>query len=171
MTTPIPNRGRSGTFDEVVDSCLRAIDSRQMSVEQCAARYPNYPELAGLLRMAVSVRDLPRPQMPAGATLEMQRRLQAQLRERVRASAPRKSGLAAFPFRRLLLTVGVIVLILFVGGFGVVTASARALPGDGVPFTVKRTAEQFRLNIARPRERPDVLYDLAESRLNEIHDL
>src|SRR5260221_1493552 len=171
MTTPISNKGGSENFDEILDSCLRAIDSDQMSVEQCATRYPNYPELAGLLRMAVSVRDLPRPQMPAGATLQMQRRLQAQLRERVRASAPRKSGLASFPFRRLLLTVGVIVLILFVGGFGVVTASARALPSDGVLYTVKRTAEQVRLNLARQSERPDVLYDLAESRLNEIHDL
>src|SRR5215470_2410149 len=100
MTTPVTNNGDNNNFDEILDRCLQAVEAGQMTIEQCAARYPNFTELASLLRMAAAFSDLPRPQMPATARLE--RRLQAQLRERVRASAPRRPAL--FPLRRLLLT-------------------------------------------------------------------
>src|SRR5512140_762728 len=110
MTTPVSNNPNN--IDEILDRCLQAVESGQMTIEQCAARYPNHPELAHMLRMAAAFRELPRPLMPSSA--QLQRRLQAQLRERVRATAPRRTP--SFPLRRLLLTIGVMLLIVFIGG-------------------------------------------------------
>ena len=92
MTTPVSNNNSNNNFDEILDRCLQAVESGQMSIEQCAARYPNYPELAGLLRMATAFTELPRPQMPGAAPL--QRRLQIQFREQYRTAAPRLESTA-----------------------------------------------------------------------------
>jgi hypothetical protein len=162
MTTPVTNNGDNNNFDEILDRCLRAVEAGQATIEQCAARYPNFPELANLLRMAAAFSDLPRPQMPAAARLE--RRLQTQFRERVRVSTPRRPAL--FPLRRLLLTVGAMLLILFGAGTGLVVVSANALPGDGLNYSLKRNIETIRLRFGN-----ETLYEIAETRLNEVRGL
>src|SRR5260221_2169812 len=67
--------------------------------------------------------------------------------------------------------MAVMLVIIFAGGAVVVFASADRLPGDGFLYTIKRNVEGVRLSFASQNDRPNVLYDIAETRLNEIRSL
>jgi hypothetical protein len=66
MTAPVSN-GNIRNFDETLERCLQAIERGQATVESCVTRFPEYQELGETLRMAIAVRSMPRPQMPAAA--------------------------------------------------------------------------------------------------------
>src|SRR5258708_21173134 len=123
-------KGRNDNLDEVLNRCLRAIESGQISVEECIARFPQFPELGALLHTALLLSDLPRPPMPTAFTIRTQRRLQNHLRERVRATLRRRAASGRSLLGRLAFFMGVFALIMFSGGATLVRAAHSAVPGD-----------------------------------------
>src|SRR5437667_11178218 len=75
-------------FNDILERCIQAVTAGQATVEECVARFPDYPELGDLLRLSTTLTDLPRPPMPAAFSAKTQQRLQTQFRERMRASRP-----------------------------------------------------------------------------------
>src|SRR5436190_12047902 len=131
----------SDNLNDILERCIQAIENGQASVEECVARFPDYPELGNLLRVAITFREMPRPEMPAAFTAKIQQRLQAQLRQRVRGSRPARAPLGWLP--RLAIAVVVIVLIVGAGGTAVVRAAADTTPYDGLLYRIKRFGEGF----------------------------
>src|SRR5258708_2862049 len=162
--------GREDNLDEALSRCLRAIESGQISLEECIAKFPQFPELGALLHTAMLVGDLPRPPMPTPFTMRTQRRLQLHLRERVRAAPRRRATSGRSVLSRLALMMGVLALILFAGGAALVRAADSAVPGDTL-YPIKRTAEQVNLTFADSTNRPALLVTLAQTRVKEIGTL
>src|SRR5690242_10515037 len=170
MTGPVQNNnGEKNNYDEILDRCLRAIERNQATIESCVKRFPEYQELGDLLRMALAVRGLPRPTMPAAFTTRTQQQLQAQLRARVRAQHTPSNRRPVW--LRFVLAAGLIVILLTLGGAALVRASDNALPHDGFLYSVKRTVERANLFFASAQGKPDVLLHMAQARLTEISTL
>ncbi len=171
MTAPVSNgNGNIRNFDETLERCLQAIERGQATVESCVTRFPEYQELGETLRMAIAVRGMPRPQMPAAAATKTRQRLQSHLRAQVRArdsQVRRRSRLLSLPLVRFVLAVGLVALVLFAGGAGLARASESALPGQPL-YPVKRVIERGELLFASNQARPGVLYHIAEKRIGEV---
>src|SRR5450432_4188590 len=161
---------RPNNLDEALNRCLRAVESGQISVEECVARFPQFPELEALLHTALLVNDLPRPPMPTAFTLRTQRRLQSHLRDRVRAAQRSRASTWWSSLGRLAVITGIFILILFAGGAVLVRASESAIPGDAL-YPIKRTTEQVSLTFANSITRPPLLVTLAQTRIQEIGTL
>src|SRR5713226_9344149 len=130
-------------FNDILERCIQAVTNGQASVEECIARFPDYPELGDLLRLSTTLQDLPRPPMPAAFATKTQQRLQTQFRERMRASRPSRAPRMLTGWRalwRALVVVALVVIVLVAGGYGVVHASDQTVPGDFL-YGVKRTNE------------------------------
>ncbi len=163
-------KGRNDNLDEALNRCLRAIESGQISVEECIARFPQFSELGALLHTALLLSDLPRPPMPTAFTVRTQRRLQNHLRERVRATLRRRAASGRSLLGRLAFFMGVFALIMFAGGAALVRAADSAVPGDTL-YPIKRTTEQVNLAFADSSTRPAVLVTIAQTRVKEIGTL
>src|SRR5258707_6096440 len=134
-------KGRNNNLDEALNRCLRAIESGQISVEECIARFPQFPELGALLHTALLLSDLPRPPMPTAFTIRTQRRLQNHLRERVRATPRRRATSGRALLGRLAFFMGVFALIMFASRAAPVPAGDSAVPRDTV-YPIQRTPVQ-----------------------------
>jgi hypothetical protein len=169
MTIPVnPGTGSTDNLDEILDRCLRAIERNRATIEACAARFPEYPELADLLRTAVTLRGFSSVEMPAAFTARTQQQLQAQLRKSVRANRAAPSGWdLLFRFAAVL---AVVIILFTAGGFGLVRASVSALPGDTL-YGLKRYVEQTELAYASPQTQAAVLNHIADTRLDEVNAL
>src|SRR5262245_37879207 len=154
----------SDNLNDILERCIQAIESGQASVEECVARFPDYPELGSLLQVVVAFRDMPRPEMPAAFTVKTQQRLQAQLRQRVRAARPARARLSWLP--RFAIALLVIVLVVGAGGAAVVRAAADTVPGDTL-YGAKLFGEEVQLAIPGAN-RADVQYNIARERVREI---
>ena len=92
---------------EVLDLCLRQMQQGK-TIEDCAARYPHYPELVQLLRTAAAVQSAAALTMPVSQADQLEQRLLGQLRDR----QPIPPKARTRPLLRLLQTVPVRLLLL-----------------------------------------------------------
>src|SRR5258708_37001811 len=107
-------------FNDILERCIQAVTNGQASVEECIARFPDYPELGDLLRLSTTLQDLPRPPMPAAFATKTQQRLQTQFRERMRASHPSRPPRMLSGWRalwRALGSAGSVGIVLWAGGY------------------------------------------------------
>ncbi len=163
------NNGEPNNYGEILNRCLQAIERNQATVESCVKRFPEYQELGDLLRMALAVREMPRPMMPAAVMTRTQQQLQAHLRARARAQ--RASAYRRPAWVRLAVAAGLILILLTLGGVGLVRASDSAMPYDGFLYSVKQIVERADLFFASAQARPGVLMHIAQARLSEVSAL
>src|SRR5260221_1559779 len=111
----------SNNFNDILERCIRDVESGLITFEECVAQHPQYPELADLLDLALGVNALPRPQMSAAFTARTQKRLQAHLRQRVRGVRSAQSPVGWFPLQRAIAVLLIIAVIVFAGGWWLVS--------------------------------------------------
>jgi hypothetical protein len=165
--------------DEMLDTCLAAMQQEGRSIEDCLALYPaQRGELEPLLRTAARLhkaRGLAAPAPFRAAELERMRS-QAGTRPRAERSlwawltAPKTHPTQArrpAALRLAPLLAGLLVVALIVAGIGASAASAQALPGDWL-YPVKRAQETLTLSLAaNPTERAGLHLAYAERRMSE----
>ncbi|MEP7288302.1 MAG: DUF5667 domain-containing protein [Chloroflexota bacterium] len=170
MSVPMSHEAdnnNNSKFNDVLERCIRGIESGQVTIEECVARFPQYPELGDLLHLTTEFTALPRPQMSETFAAQTQQQLQASLRATMRQSRPARSAYRWQPLYRVLAAVLVFGLVIFVTGAGLIRASDSTIPGDTL-YGVKRTFEQTQLFFVPAESRPDLLTHIAEARLSEI---
>ncbi|MBP7690059.1 MAG: hypothetical protein KA765_19240, partial [Thermoflexales bacterium] len=129
-------------------------------------------QLEPLLQTAAQVRTLPRP---PGLDAEKRRAIEQQLLNRAvqfkAPLAPRPSQRPASKSLRLRWGwVALVCFVLFIGGTGLVTASASSLPSDAL-YPVKRLAEQISVATTSGADQVNLRVDLARRRLDEFEAL
>jgi hypothetical protein len=156
-------------LDNALDKCLTHLLTGDERVEESLARPPDdIPQLEPLLRLAIQIKALPRPEPRPGAL----RATQARVREAAVKKQAGWGGLlsrwlagqrVSLAFARALAAVIAIAVI----GFGTVAASADSLPHSPL-YPVKRTTERVQLFITfSPGGRAQLHLYFAERRLNE----
>jgi hypothetical protein len=161
---------------QVLDECLRGIESGQVTVEDCLRLHPEFRDSLGpLLALAVQTQQGLAPAAPSGVVRDQ---IEARLLNRLHKETA--SGLRTPPpsIRRawsrrpaFALASLSLVLSLLVLTAGVAYASAEALPGD-LLYTVKQGLEQARLAISTtPEGDTALLVSFADERLAEAEAL
>lgn len=151
-----------------LEACLQQMQAGA-DVEQVLAQHPQLvDELRPLLRAAQSARTLGTAiQVPLQAqSLSLARTLAK------RSSLPRpRARWFNMPVARFAFTVIIIIAVILAGGFGAVTASAKAIPGDPL-YSLKLVTEQTRLLLTRdPAHRLDLEQTFEEERAEEIREM
>lgn len=149
---------------DILNSCLQAVESGESTIEECEAKYPDFKGLGSLLRLAMAVQEQSRLRMPEARRNALERRL-TQL-AKTRASAQRSPRRWLVP----LVSVAAVFIVLFVLGFSAARLADFAVPGDTL-YGVKRAVEGAELAFAGGYSRPDVLHEIALSRLEELETM
>jgi hypothetical protein len=161
---------------QVLDECLRGIESGQATVEDCLRLHPELRDSLGpLLALAVQTQQGLAPAAPSGGVRDQ---IEARLLNRLHKETA--SGLRTRPpsIRRawsrrpaFALASLALILSLLVLTTGVAHASAEALPGD-LLYPVKHGLEQVRLALTwTPQGQAALLVELADERLSEAEAL
>jgi len=161
---------------QVLDECLRGIESGQVTVEDCLRLHPEFRDSLGpLLALAVQTQQGLAPAAPSSVVRDQtEARLLNRLHketasgQRTRPPLPRRawSRPPAFALASLSLILSLLVLTT-----GVAYASAEALPGD-LLYPVKQGLEQARLAISTtPEGDAALLVGFADERLAEAEAL
>ena len=180
-------------FEEILAECLEAVNTGQLTVEECLALYPHWRDrLEPLLRLGCRLGQAPLPEPDSAFQEAARERFLAAAQGRAEASRQPRRFLPALPvlsrwswrpvfnlqmgrpagWRRVAAAMTVAFLIGFVGfsSFAVATAG-DSLPGDW-RYPVKRLAERTRLTFTFGEDaRRDYRIDLAEERLHEVQGL
>ncbi|MBI4310937.1 MAG: DUF4382 domain-containing protein [Chloroflexi bacterium] len=145
------------TLDEALDRCISRI-LRGETVQVCLEAYPQYAqELAPSLRAAARSADAFALPVSVQAKAEGRLRLQRENEALERAAAPRPAGRSlwlSFVFalqQRWAVASAAAAFAIVAGGFGLVSASDDALPGQTL-YPIKRAAEDVRLALDRSPE-------------------
>ncbi|HEV7216902.1 MAG TPA: hypothetical protein VGP33_17480 [Chloroflexota bacterium] len=155
----------NGSLEIILEECRQRM-VRGESVEQCLAAYPSQAAaLRDLLPLLAPLRDLaaaPDPVFAHGARQRFHARLQeAQVQQHDAARAQRWLRRLAVPLAAIVALAG--------SGFGLVTASADALPGSPL-FPVQQAQERVVQRLARsPAQQATYQLDLAAHRLQLVH--
>jgi len=155
-------------LDLIIDQCVADIAAGKVTLEACAARYPQYADLRDQLRAALSLRATQVPALTATQRAELRDRILARAAALPRPAAP--TAPRATRLQRWLpaLAVAAVALIIVVG---VVPAAAQStLPGHAL-YPIKRLTEQVRVALASDAAQPEVHLDLARVRLGEYEQL
>jgi hypothetical protein len=160
---------------QVLDECLRGIESGQVTVEDCLRLHPEFRDSLGpLLALAVQTQQGLAPAAPSSVVRDQtEARLLNRLHKetasgrRTRPPLPRRAWRRpAFALASLSLILSLLVLTT-----GVTYASAEALPGD-LLYPVKQGLEQARLAISTtPEGDTALLVGFADERLAEAEAL
>lgn len=147
---------------------IEALDLMEqgLGIEEIAARFPNEAaDLRPFLLTASALSNLAtQPTLTAEARSKRALLEAADRAATAKAQPARAGGL----LRRLLAPALALVAILFLGGAGLVGASASAVPGDAL-YEAKRFIEETRLNFAGDPERAAELREqFRRERLREI---
>jgi len=155
-------RGRN--FDDILDECLERLLTKEETLEQCLASYPEQAiELKPLLETALATKQTsaiePSPEFKARARYEFRSALQEMESKR------RPSFLEWWPRWA---TVVAIVLVLLLAGGGTVAAASGSMPDEAL-YPVKIASEQARLILTPSKLGKAELYaNLADKRVSEI---
>jgi len=171
-------------FQDILDHCIVAIQSREKTVEQCLALYPaRQKELATLLQLACRLQAARALKAPP----EFRRTAPTRMKNLI-AARPRQPGPAPNPLAQTwqvlqpllttwkklpaaLLIGAAIALCLLVGG-SAAYASAGALPGDLLYPIKTHLVEPLRLAISPDNARHTALHlTFATTRIQEIDAL
>ncbi|MBI4198282.1 MAG: DUF4382 domain-containing protein, partial [Chloroflexi bacterium] len=174
LTPPPSTLASAASFDEALDHSITRI-LRGEPVEACLATYPGHAAaLAPHLRIAAMTVEAAAVQVDANAKAQGRLRLQAELAalHRVQVSVPARRNpwpsLAVPLQQRWAVASTAAAFALFLGGFGLVSASDDALPGQPL-YPVKRTAEEVRLVLDfSPEAKAHRYLSYAERRGQEI---
>jgi hypothetical protein len=150
---------------QILDVCLQKIERGQATIEDCVAEYPYYYELGELLRVAAAVHNMPHPVMAPKAKAALKQQTLAKLKI---VAKPRHRRLPAVA--RLAAILALVLFIFSGSGWGLIQASASALPGDSL-YSVKRSFEQVEIALSRSEAQPDLWTHFAQVRLTEIEQL
>ena len=161
---------------QVLDECLRGIESGQVTVEDCLRLHPEFRDSLGpLLTLAVQTQQGLAPAAPSSVVRDqtearLLNRLHKETASGLRTPPPsiRRawSRRPAFALASLSLILSVLILTT-----GVAYASAEALPGD-LLYPVKQGLEQARLAISTtPEGDTALLVGFADERLAEVEAL
>jgi hypothetical protein len=162
---------------DILDKTLSNVISGEASVEDCLHAYPEYAqELRPLLETALQLHTKlappgPSPSYITNTKIRILNRVggRSAPKERSETRRPRRRNLIlrpAFTF----LTLFVILGLLF-SSIGIISASADALPGDGL-YGVKRGVEELRIGLTlSPSGDMELLSEFAENRVEEIEAL
>ncbi len=156
-------------FEDVLDTCLDAILSGKLTLEECLQQYPDHAaDLKPALQVALLTTRLNRPAMAAASVAALEMRLQGEL---LASKSHPQTTAVLLPISRLVATIA-IVLFLTVGvGGGAVAASAQARPGDFL-YGLKRLWEAIILALSSLTSSTGTTWlHLAHVRLDEIEDL
>jgi hypothetical protein len=152
--------------DDILDKCLQAIEKQQATIESCVKEYPEFPELASLLRAAAAVQQVQPVAMPQMSKNEVRQRMMAHYRAK-KTRPTFQSRIQQSRWVRPLAAAFVLIFLFSFSGAGLVRASAATLPGDNL-YPVKRFAEQMQLALSSGIARLEMLETIAETRLSEI---
>ena len=178
---------RSSKLDRILTQCIRAIEEKGWTVEQCLDRYPRErAELEPLLRTALRLRKA-RQVRPS---LKFRSNAQPRFRSRLRASrrsswrgASRSSATRSLhgnAFLDLLHNLGnlqwatslILIIIILVGtGGGVAYAADNAKPGDFL-YQIDKGIEQLRIELENDiQDLVRLRVQFADERLDEAIQL
>ena len=159
---------------EVLDHCLRQIQSGEATIEECLAEYPSYAEvLEPRLRVAAVTRAQLAPTGPSQAfATHSPTKVMNLAKARRRASAPNIRRRPHWSFQPAFRLAGVfLAVMLLVGSVGVAYASGDALPGDNL-YGVKRGLERAALVVSLSAAGDaDLLLEQANRRIAEVEEL
>ncbi len=167
-------------LDWAIDECLSRVQTGDETIQDCIQAYPELKDaLEPLLALALRVNVTLAPEKPDA---QFVRNAKLRILNRVKASTPSNSAIKPKPrrarriyfHRRRWSTViaGVVIAaMLFGSGIGLKQASASALPGDTL-YPVKRAGEEIQLAFSfTPDGDVALIYEFAESRLEEAQTL
>jgi len=161
-------------FASILDYCLTEIQSGRMTMDQALASYPAQADrLREMLGLALRTRV---EMAPEAADADFLRDSHARIVRAVRSSArpvhKREPARRRFAFRpAYALLVLALIVTLFGSGYGVFSASAASLPGDGL-YSIKRAGEEIRLVLSFTDSGDlQLLLNLAQTRLDELQAL
>lgn len=153
---------------EALETMLEKTLEHGTNIETVLAEFPEFAEeLRPLLQSAIDASALAVP--PASADVARRGRtrlLQHAAQMRDAAPVPRASF---FDFRLATATL-TLLLVFFVGGTGIVSASSSALPGDSL-YTVKRGWESTHLWFADDDRTASLEAEYEEERREEVQEL
>ncbi len=167
-------------LDRVIDECLSRVQAGDETVQDCVQAYPELKDvLEPMLALALRVNETLAPEKPDEQYV---RNAKLRILNRVKVSVTSNSSKSVqsrraphIDFRRrrwsTVIAGVVIAAMLFGSGIGLRQASASALPGDSL-YPVKRAGEEIQLAFSFSTGGDmALLYDFAESRLEEAQTL
>ncbi len=167
-------------LDWVIDECLSRVQTGDETVQDCVQEYPELKDvLEPLLALAIQVNGTLAPEEPSAQFVH-----NAKLRvlNQVKASVTSTSSVKVQPKRvwridfrsrrwSTIIAGVVIAALLFGSGIGMKQASASALPGDSL-YPIKRAGEEIQLALSfTPDGDIALLFEFADSRLEEAQTL
>ena len=158
------NRSIESLFEE----CLQQLQAGD-DLEKVLSRYPRQAkELRPLLEVAYKAIEAGKYIIvPSSAQKSDLAKFMSGAKKVQRFQTPVRSSLLP----RLSFALLVVIIILFLGGYGVFTASARTVPGDPL-YPVKISVENTQLRFARdPIKRLELVESFEEERLTEIEEM
>ena len=159
---------------ELLDSCLRRVQTGQATVDECVSENPVQAEtLEPLLQLAAATQAQLSVEGPAQPFLiHSPKRVLNVVSARLQTSAPARRP--RFAWRRqpaMRLAGALVALLLLIGTAGVASASTEALPGDSL-YGVKRGLERAALAISlSPSGDAELLLEQANRRIAEVEEL
>ncbi len=150
------------TIEDALNNCLDMVGAGS-SLEDCLSHYPGQrPELEPLLRTALALRQ--------ASVIPLRPAFRAEGRARVvgamaalRSRSVRPPGIG-WTWRYAIASL----VIVFLLGAQVVSASAQSLPGETL-YPVKRTVEQVRITLTfSPTAKAQLVSQFADERMNEL---
>lgn len=153
--------------EEILNTCISLLKQGK-SISDCAASYPNTPELTGLLKSAALLVRLPKRQI--GLNSESVWRSISQRIGTPETGAPNRGSISLpffrLPFPRLAGAVaGVLVCALILNTTA--TAARNSIPGEPL-YQVKRAVEKIQLTLALDDvQKTEIKLQHAQSRLTE----
>ncbi len=152
---------------DALDSCLAALRGGA-DLEACLGMYPDLADrLRPALEAAIAAMALSSEGTPAAAATRSRNLLLARAKEMGPRAQKRVPPIRIPRFALAGLTA---LLAVFLGGGGLLVASAAALPGDAL-YGLKRTAEDLRLRLVPPSARAGLEEQFNDRRTGEIRAL
>jgi hypothetical protein len=145
---------------DALEFCLKEVEAGRKTEADCAALFPDIPDLPGQLRVARRLRAWPAPEFSPQA----RRRIEAGLRRAWQARPPvagPRFGLAAWALPILL------VATLMSASAGIASAASSSWPGEPL-YPLKRASETVQANLTPASGRASLYISFAARRLDEI---
>lgn len=149
--------------EDILEHCLKEIEAGRKTPAECAALYPNVPDLEAQLLAVRTLKRLDVLTLRPEASRQIEARLRQKLRARKPTAARRGPRLLTL---RWVTPLGLTVSLLF-GMVGTVAASGDSVPGNAL-YPVKRAGETVQVILTPDSEQASLHTSLAQHRLDEI---
>lgn len=156
-------------LEQVLENCL-GLMTQGVSVEDCLAAHPQLAdELEPLLRTASTIHEQLTPGMPQTAKLRARARVMGEWDRRHQPSRQNWAFPSFLP--RWAAVAAALVLAIFLGSVGTVSAAGNAVPGDYL-YPIKEARENTQLWLGRsPEAKIDIYSRMVKERVKELREL